>query len=85
MCLKSDPRKIDKCIANLVSALKMHPDFDVLASCCGHSRYPMTIIVKSTSDSAVYDLMSNTPIPRSRNFYRKDSSGLYYVPEVPIR
>jgi len=29
-----------------------------------------------------YDVVSGLEIPRTRNFYRLDSEGYYYIPEV---
>lgn len=84
MCSKNKSGRIDKCIRNLVAALKFNPSFDVLASCCGHGRYPMTLIVRDedASGSVIRDLISGARIPRTRNFYRKDVRGFYYIPEV---
>jgi len=82
MCERTNSRRVDKCIGNLVAALKLRPDIEMLASCCGHGRYPMTLIARRRSDSVVYDLMSNKIVPRTRNFYRRDSRGFYYIPEI---
>jgi len=52
---------------------------EVKACCCGHYKYPMSIVV---DDGEIFDLMSGIKIPRTRNFYRKDNQGYYYIPEV---
>jgi len=51
-----------------------------LAHCCGHGKYPETIVVDSPSGA--YELNTGVKIPRKRRFYRKDAEGFYYIPEV---
>ena len=86
MCKKSKGihSRIDPCLKPLLKWLKSC-DYDVVASCCGHSVYPMTIVVRGTTISDVEgfsDLFSEKVIPRSRKFYKKDKNGIYYIPEV---
>jgi len=84
MCRKQKGlhNRIDKCMKLLIKMLN-RKGFDTKASCCGHSKYPMTIVVKSfTSDNNYYELLSRKTIPRSRKFYVKDKQGYYYIPEV---
>lgn len=72
-----------KFIVNLEIALGFR--FMVVACCCGHNKYPMTIIIRRHRDSSndeYYDLISGTTIPRTRNFYKKDKDGYYYIPEI---
>jgi hypothetical protein len=71
---------IDPCIRNLIEALNEH-GIETVASCCGHNVYPMTIICKSEHGD-IYDLMTDLPIFKKRNFYKRDKDGYYYVPEV---
>jgi hypothetical protein len=52
-----------------------------LACCCGHGRYPQTIVVQ-IEDSPPYEIFSQEFIPRTRRFYRKDKDGYYYIPET---
>jgi hypothetical protein len=84
MCVRNNSGEIDRCIRKLVAALRSHLDFEILASCCGHDRYPLTLIVRRQSEPAAsaFELMTGMTIPRKRNFYRKDASGFYYIPEV---
>jgi len=53
----------------------------LVACCCGHGRYPTTIVVKYSS-GRIREVLSETDIPRTRNFYKLDSEGFYYIPEV---
>ncbi len=84
MCkrLKTSDQRIDKCIRELVSNLSTSLKGDVVlfGSCCGHGKYPMTLIVRHKGK--VYDLVSGVNIPRRRKSYKKDEEGYYYIPEV---
>jgi len=51
-----------------------------LASCCGHGKYPETIVVKTIY--GMFEWNSGVKIPRKKRFYIKDSEGIYYIPEV---
>lgn len=91
MCKNHNPRKIDKCMERLIKELKtlyeivkleFGDDKRVVACCCGHGKYPMTIVVWDKDEEEVYDLISGETIPRKRRFYRKDSRGYYFIPEV---
>lgn len=74
--------QIDKCMRKLINFIDENSNMiKVIACCCGHRKYPMTIIVKH-NDGKIYDLMSDIEIPRTRRFYKKDSEGYYYIPEV---
>ena len=61
----------------------------VLACCCGHKKYPMTVIVREEiyingthTGFTIRDWCSNIIVPRIRRFYKKDKQGYYYIPEV---
>lgn len=83
MCKKTQfktcPSKIDPCMIKFIEQLEI--SYNILACCCGHNRYPMTIIIK-TSHNKFCDLVSGKIIPRKKRFYRKDKRGYYYIPEV---
>ena len=79
MCKKHNPRKIDECLKNLIFRLKQY-GIQTVGCCCGHGKYPMTIIVKDKI--GIYDMVSDETIPRTRRFYFKDAEGYYYVPET---
>ena len=86
MCKKKQfkycPSEIDECMIRFIDTLNMiiHPNFHILACCCGHGKYPMTIIVTNGID--FMDLVSGKNIPRKKRFYKKDKQGYYYIPEV---
>lgn len=73
---------MDKCMVGFIENLNMfkHPEIAILACCCGHSKYPMTIIINARH--GIYDLVSGKMIPRKRRFYKRDKQGYYYIPET---
>lgn len=94
MCKKVNNKKIpntriDVCIKPFIKWLKNK--HILVASCCGHGKYPLTVIVKEgismmpigQKNKIVFrEIISQKIIPRTRNFYKKDSEGYYYIPEV---
>jgi hypothetical protein len=77
------PVRVDACLKPLIPFIDglLH-NCDLVACCCGHGRYPMTIVGKYRSDGRIRELISGTDIPRKRNIYKTDSQGFYYIPEV---
>ncbi len=49
---KTSSNKIDECIIPLIKWLNTH-DFKTVSSCCGHGKYPMTIIFEWTYNGSV--------------------------------
>ena len=92
MCkkLKGLHNRIDKCMKILIENLKVflkNTDFKIVACCCGHKKYDMTIILEMPdilfkSKKKYIDIVHNKIIPRKRNFYKKDKQGFYFIPEV---
>ena len=88
MCKKKQfkycPSEIDECMKDEISAINSIIDvskFEIRACCCGHGKYPKTIIVEGFNDQ-MWDLVSGMDIPRKRNFYKRDKKGYYYIPET---
>ena len=71
--------KVDHCMVQIIQFLNRH-GIETVACCCGHNRYPMTIVV--TSPNGIRDIFSNEVIPRKRKYYRLDKKGYFYIPEV---
>ncbi len=89
MCNKKQfkycPSEIDKCMKNVVEFIDENNNLlDVVACCCGHGKYNMTILMRSCLSGEVFDLVSSKIIHRKRNFYKKDKEGYYYIPETQI-
>ena len=94
MCKKKQfkycPSEIDFCMRNLIKLLN-DMGFKTFACCCGHGKYNMTIVGasevyvgKGKDELEYYDLVSMKVIPRKRNFYKKDKSGYYFIPETLV-
>ena len=74
--------RIDPCLKNVISLLnKRDSCMETLSSCCGHGRYPMTIIIRDTWKT--FELFSGVEFPHDKKrFYKKDKEDFYYIPEV---
>lgn len=83
---KNDSRIIDPCMKELVENIDLFSNnIYVVACCCGHGKYPQSIVVKfkqSSSSDYAYDFVSGKYIPRKKRFYKKDKEGVYYIPET---
>lgn len=84
MCEKKQfkycPSEIDECMKNILE----HVHGRVVSCCCGHGKYPMTIVKKMGLSNNPYmlEIVSGKVIPRKSRFYKKDKEGYYYIPEV---
>ena len=84
---KNDGRRIDPCMKKLIKWLNNHggSKTETIASCCGHGKYPMTIVVKGGGiliKTPAFEILSQKSIPRKRRFYVKDKQDIYYIPET---
>lgn len=77
---KNDGRRMDPCMTYLIRFIEATKTYKPIACCCGHFKYPMTIVV--TNGNINWDLISNIIIRRKKRFYKKDKQGYYYIPEV---
>lgn len=93
MCTKLpylNPR-IDECLRPFVKCLNAQDTFRTVASCCGHDKYPATIIFEDVTNGKVYEWHSEKELPRiakelqkqprGRKIYQKDAEGYYFLPE----
>lgn len=79
---KNDGRFIDPCMINLIAFMKVKGrKLRTVACCCGHGKYPMTIVAKDNLGHT-WELINNKIIERKKKFYKKDKQGYYYIPEV---
>jgi hypothetical protein len=83
MCKKKQfkycPSEIDECMKYMIPILNTY-GIKTVGCCCGHGKYPMTIVVEDAL--GIFDLVSGAAIPRKKRFYKKDDEGYYYIPEV---
>ncbi len=80
---KCGDTRIDPCMRNFMKNLSLafeKIDYKILACCCGHGKYPMTIIV-GLGKKLRYDIVSGKYITREKKFYKRDKDGVYYIPE----
>ena len=70
--------RIDDCMKEKIKDLNMHTL--TLACCCGHGRYPESIIIRTKK--GIFEYHSGLQIKRTRRFYKIDSDGYYYIPEL---
>lgn len=80
---KNDGRRIDPCMRKAISNLNQL-GVKTLFSCCGHGRYPVSLIVDiGIGDGKVIplEIFSNIALTGKR-FYKKDKNGFYFIPEV---
>ena len=73
-------KRLDNCMVNIIWFLNNH-GCKTLGCCCGHGKYPMTIVHESPNGKR-WELFSGVEIPRKARFYLKDKEGYYYIPEV---
>jgi len=66
---------------NLINFINNSSGFKTVACCCGHGKYPMTIVVRFPNGFG-WEIISNTMIFRTKRFYKKDKQGYYYIPET---
>ena len=69
-------------MSKLIALLKLYlkPSYRTVACCCGHGKYPMTLVVEGNRRHL--ELFSGHFIARKKRFYRKDEDGFYYIPET---
>ncbi len=77
--IKNNSRRIDPCMKEDIKQLHII-ECETLACCCGHGKYPKTIIVRWGKEN--YEYFSERLIPRKKRFYKKDKQGYYYIPET---
>ena len=76
--------RIDECMHNLIYFINTSVALRTLACCCGHNRYPMTVVVQNMVTGEIYEFMTGEEINRDKLFYKKDKQGYYYIPEVMV-
>lgn len=80
--IRNDGRRIDPCMKELIKNLNwlFQGYWKTVACCCGHEKYPMTIICQSPK-GIILEIVSDETIYRSKKFYKKDKQGHHYIPE----
>jgi len=78
---KSGLKRIDPCMKTFISELNfiLKKGEQICACCCGHEKYPMTIVLKR-GEYAI-ELFSGKLVNRKKRYYKRDKQGYYYIPE----
>ena len=71
--------RIDPCLKKKIREL-WEKGIVTLACCCGHGKYPETIVIRN-KDGFPVELNQEIVIRRAIRFYKRDSEGFYYIPE----
>lgn len=72
---------MDSCMEWVIKFLQVN-GIKTLASCCGHGKYPMSIIAKDKLTGWTIEIFSATILKNKRRWYKQDKQGYYYIPEV---
>lgn len=76
--------RVDACLRDKIKAL-LDKGVVTVACCCGHGKYPETIVVRRFIGNQPYLIELNSGIPirnRTVRIYKRDAEGFYYIPEV---
>ncbi len=77
--------RIDRCIKPLIEWL-IQQGYHPISSCCGHEKYPLTVIIREKSNKILHrEIFSGIIIPRRKRFYQRDEEGCYHLPELKRR
>ena len=79
---KHGKTRIDPCMRSLCRFIDDSTRYKVLMCCCGHGKYPMSIIVKDINYNSQFDIISEVMLNDKKRFYKRDKQGYYYIPEV---
>jgi hypothetical protein len=85
-------REIDECMRDEIKRVNRNSRYTTLLSCCGHSKYPKTIVVLDNSTSFIFEWFTKRPLTGRYGhetgryaFYRRDGKKKgdhYYLPEI---
>jgi hypothetical protein len=76
---RASASRIDPCMKHIITWLHIQ-GITTLSCCCGHGRYPPSIVV--LDEGQRIEIFSGAVIPRKKRFYVQDKKGYYYIPEA---
>lgn len=88
MCSKKPycNHEVDKCIQKFIIRINKYSKYCTLSSCCGHNKYPMSIIIQNKETKEISELFTKFKFEkRKRTFYKKDKEGYYFIPELHLQ
>lgn len=78
--------RIDPCLVKTIKEINDRGMFRTLASCCGHKKYRHTIVVMNRETKLVLEYYTGAYLSKGKRkgnrYYKKDSEGYYFLPEV---
>jgi len=76
-------RRIDDCLKSKVESINNDGILKTVLSCCGHDKYPATIIVRNKKEE-IFEFFSGFKIEkRKRNrYYKRDDEGFYFIGQM---
>jgi hypothetical protein len=74
---------VDSCLADVINNINESFQLETRGCCCGHGKYEPTIVVWDFATKKHWEWFSGEDVPRQRNFYYKDSEGIFHLPECP--
>lgn len=78
--------RIDTCMDHVIDKINITTEFKTLLCCCGHGKYPPTIVVLNPQTNEVFEYFSqkflSQGIRSQKKYYKKDKQGYYYLPEL---
>lgn len=72
--------RVDPCMREAIAVLNAR-GFVTVACCCGHGKYPMTIVYRGKM-GGLFELFSGKRIPSSKKIYKRDKQGYFYIPKI---
>ncbi len=88
MCkwVKSGANRIDPCMRPFIELLQLG-GAKTLSCCCGHGRYSTTVVFEYEGQALAVAYRAKFPsvaviLHRKKRFYKRDSDGVYFIPEV---
>lgn len=90
---KGSAKNIDSCMIEELENIRENrrafdKRFKMIMSCCGHGRYSRTLIVQNRGSGYHFEWYSGISLEGTKRsdsrvpFYKRDSLGHYYIPEV---
>jgi len=72
--------RIDKCLIEVIEKIKEVFDFETLSSCCGHGKYPKTIVCRNRQGE-IFEFFSLKSLKKTKRnrYYKKDEQDYYYL------
>lgn len=75
--------RIDSCLVNIVQDINLEGQLKTILSCCGHDKYPATIIVRNKKGEIFEFFTRKKLIKQKRHrYYKRDVEGYYFVPQL---